>query len=311
MSSITLPDLEERFLPPTNWESGEFFNPESNHKIHYNYVRSKESQKTIIALPGLSEFGEKYIETARFFNDHGYNFYVIDWAYQGRSSRLKETPHRRYSDGYQTDILDLKYLIENVVKDKDNLFMLAHSMGSNVGLRYLLEQNHKFKAASFSAPLLGIQDIGIFQTPLKLALSFLPILYKKYVPKGQDWNENMRSNDGKNIYSNDPIRDKIHSAWSKSNKELRVGNVTFKWLLESLKSASILLKSNVSAKITIPTLFAIAENERLVENSAIKKFSSNLKNSRTLQLKGAKHEILMEIDDIREKFLQETLKIFN
>ena len=311
MSSITLPNLEERFLPPENWESGSFVNSETNHKIHYSSALIENSKGTVVALPGLSEFGEKYIETARFFNAQGYSFYVIDWAYQGRSSRFLKNPHKRYSDGYQTDISDLNHMMKNIIKDHKNLYMLAHSMGSNIGIRHLFNHPGLFKAAAFSAPMLGIQDIGVFQKPLKVLLYLLPFIREQYVPKGSDWHDQMRPNNVTGIFSSDLEREKIHSIWSKTNPELQVGNVTFKWILESLKSISIIFKYKKTKHLDTPTLFAFAENERLVSNTAIKKFTKNLPNSKTIELKNSKHEILVETDDIRDKFLQEALSLFS
>lgn len=305
------PDLEERFLPPENWNSGEFLNPKTKHKIHYNYALTKNNVGIVIALPGLSEFGEKYIETAHFFNEQGFDFYVIDWAYQGRSSRFSKNRHKRHSDGYHTDISDLDYMINNIIKDKKNLYMLAHSMGGNIGLRYLFLHQNIIKAASFSAPLLGIKDILPYQNLLKYLIPCIPCIKEKYIPKGTDWNETMRPNNDTDIFSSDPIRRQIHAAWSKVNPSLQIGNVTYKWLLESLKSISKLFHLIKTKHLNIPIIFCMAEKESLVSNYAIKKFSSKISSAKMIEIKNSKHEILMETDDVRNKFLKETLNIFN
>lgn len=308
----SLPDLEERFLPPENWQSGEFDNPDTGHKIHYNFIlpENKTPKGIIVALPGLSEFGEKYIETARFFLQHGYGFYVIDWAYQGRSIRHPHNTHKRHSDGYETDIDDLHFLIENIIGTEKPLYMLAHSMGGNIGLRYLVEHSNTFKAASFSAPMLGIEDLKFFSSPLKFVLQLIHHIHHLYIPGGKDWHEGARTSDGEDIFSSDPVRDQIHNAWCLSNPDLQVGNPTFKWIHESLKSIHILENKEILQKIEIPFFIACAKKEKLVDNSAIQKTAKALPNAKLLEIKNAKHEILMETDDVRDKFLKETLNLF-
>lgn len=308
-----LPDLEERFLPPDNWESGSFLNPETKHNIHYSLLlpnNTEEMKEMIVTLPGLSEFTEKYIETAKFLTEHGYGVYIIDWAYQGRSTRYAGNPHKRYSDGYETDVSDLDFLIKNIIKSNLPHNLLAHSMGANIGMRYLLKHPNVFKAASFSAPMLGIRDLKYTETLLKTLLKISHKMHHRYIPGGRDWSARERKENSPDIFSNDPIRGQIHNEWCLSNPALQVGNVTLKWVYESLKSINILKKKESLRQITIPTLFSTPEYEKIVDNSAIKRAARIIPNAALINLKKSKHEILVETDEVRNKFLEETLKIF-
>ncbi|HPD82969.1 MAG: alpha/beta hydrolase [Alphaproteobacteria bacterium] len=303
-----LPALEDRFLPNENWELDSFVNSETSHKIHYSYAPIQNPKGTIICLTGLSEFCEKYIETAKFFNTHHYNFYVMDWAYQGRSCRYRGEPHKRHSDGYESDISDVKYFIDGVIKTNTPLFLLAHSMGSNIALRYLSSQDHAIKAASFSAPMLGIKSLKYFPFLLNPILS---IFSDRYVPGGRDWHESARDGDGQGIFSSDLVRDKVHNAWCISNPDLQIGSPTFKWLYESLKSMRLLKSDKILKKICIPVLLAYATKETLVDNNAIVRASKKIENAELLELRNSKHEIMMETDNIRDEFLNKTVTLFN
>jgi lysophospholipase len=307
ITNIILPDLEDRFLPDNNWNVGSFTNPETNHEIHYSTSLIKSAKNTLIILPGLSEFGEKYIETTKFFNNQNYDVYIIDWAYQGRSSRYKANHNKRYSDGYEADLSDLNFFIKNIIKPNKPLYMLGHSMGAHIAMRYLATQDHNIKAASFSAPMLSIKGLKYF--PAWLSFIFKPF-ENSYVPKGKDWSTSSRSNGGADEFSSDSIRGQIHSTWSIFNPELRVGNATLKWVITSLKSMKILNSSKSLKKITIPTLFGIAENDLLINNHAIFRAINIIPNAKTVEFKNAKHEILVETDDIRGVFLNKTLKLF-
>jgi lysophospholipase len=302
-----LPDLESRFLPNENWQDGFFDNPKTNHKIHYSSSLVSVSKGTVVILPGLSEFSEKYIETAQFFNAHHYDIYIIDWAYQGRSTRRADNPQKRHSDGYETDISDLTFLINNIIPTNKPLYMLAHSMGGHIGLRYLATQNHKVKAASFSAPMLGIKGVRYF--PAGLSALFKPI-ENFYIPTGKDWHESSRKSDGTDIFTSDPIRDQVHNKWKLSNSELQVGYPTFKWIRESLNSILFMKQKENLQEIKIPTLIATAGKEALVDNKAIQSAAPIMLQTKLMHFKNAKHEILMEIDDIRDQFLNETLYLF-
>ncbi len=306
---INHPALDPRFLHPENWKSADFENPETGHQIHFQQTMPTQHAKgTIIALPGLSEFSEKYYETAQFFIKHGYRFAVIDWAYQGKSSRFNDNPHKRYSDGYDTDLNDLKYFIDHYIDTDMPLFLLGHSMGGHIGLRFLMQQPDYFQAAAFSAPMIGIKDLKYTGWLIQLLKPLFHLFKTSYVPGGKDWHEGARKSDGADIFSSDPVRGSLHNAWCLHNPALQVGNVTIKWVLESLASAQI-LKKNFD-KIDIPVLLAIAGQEKLVDNDKIKKAAQKIKQSRVLVLPNAKHEILVETNEIYNKFLKETLKIF-
>ena len=273
--------LDARFLPPPTWETHYFDNPGTSHRMRYSFLPASNQHKAnLIILPGLSEFGEKYIETATFFGAKGFNVYVIDWAYQGLSTRQRKAPHKRHSDGFEADVSDLDYLIQNKANNEKPFFMLAHSMGSNIGLRYLINSPEVFKAASMSAPLLGIQDLKFFASPIRVLLKFLNPFHHCYVPGGHDWKESNRSSDGKDIFSSDPLRDQLHNTWSLHNPKLQVGSPTLKWLYESLKSIRF-IKSRYH-HIQIPVLIALAGKEKLVDNEEIKNAAKKIKKARCL-----------------------------
>ena len=264
----------------------------------------------IVALPGLSEFGEKYIETARDCINKGYGFYVIDWAYQGRSTRLEDTPHRRSSDGYDADISDLDYLITNIIKPTTPLFMLAHSMGGNIGLQYLIKYKDIFQAASFSAPMFGIKALKNKEMLAQPIAALISQFGNLYIPFGQDWHEGARKSNGEDIFSSDPKRDSVHNAWCLANPGLQVGNPTYRWINESLKSIIDLKNRQDFSMVSMPLLFSYVELEELVDNDAIQYIGTKIPNAELMEIKKAKHEILMETDNIRKKFLDRTFSLF-
>lgn len=299
--------LEERFTRPPNWREGQFANIQTAHTIHYGTVlpEGNDPAAIVVILPGLSEFTEKYFETARDLLKRNLAVWVIDWAYQGRSTRF-DKPMRRHSDGFDADVQDLHKLISDFVLPSANgksLILLGHSMGGHLGLRYLATHPGVIRAAAFTAPMLGIKDVNALPKFLVSALlNIMKPFSLHYVPGGKDWHEAARKSDGGDIFSSDPVRDRLHNQWSLAYPELQVGNPTWRWLYEAVQSCNWLLPR--LPQITTPLLLACAGRETIIDNKAIRRAVTLTPRMEMLELPDARHEIFMERDDIRNRWLQ-------
>lgn len=306
IKTVTPAGLEERFTEPEGFRFHSF--EREGRKIRFGSVSPKDSipDAVVVCLPGLSEPIEKYFETARDLLDKNLAVWVIDWMGQGGSGRYLDNKHKRHNANFDEDVEDLHYLVLEYIKhasvhpDKGRIpmAMLSHSMGGNIGLRYLEKHKDVFECAGFSAPLLGIP--GLRSIPeallLPLAYSFAKIAGKAYA-NGQDWSPITRPEPpGEGEFSSDPIRDGLHREWLSANPELQIGGVTYRWVYEALKSCKHAKKA--ADNVQTPSLIAIAGQDTIVDNSKIKP----MPNSKMLELATAKHEILMENDDIRNTF---------
>lgn len=309
------PTLDDRFLPPPGWITHSFVNQATGHKIHYGraYPQGKPPTAVIVCLGGLSEFTEKYYETAHDMLGRGYAFWMMDWHYQGRSGRLDKFPHRRHSDGFDSDVSDLKKFVDDYIVPaavhpdvgRIPLIMLGHSMGANIGLRFLSQNPKRFDAAAFTAPLLGIHN---FTPSLKLLAAALfpvmPLVGKNYIPAGADWAETFRKSDGTDKFSCDPARDALHNIWSKADPVLQVGSPTLGWVIKALASCNALNKRGALEAIPMPVLIAIGSREEIIDNEAVRRAVKRLPHAELLEIDGARHEILMECDEYRNMFLK-------
>lgn len=300
--------LEERFTQPEGFRFHTF--EREGRKIRFGSVFPKESipDAIVVCLPGLSEPIEKYYETARDFNDKNMAFWVIDWMGQGGSGRYLPNPFKRHSTGFDEDIEDLHYLITEYIKhssvhpDKGRIpmAMLSHSMGGNIGIQYLDKHKDVFECAGFSAPFMGVPGVSSLPEPILLPLTraFSQIAGKAYAKGQKDWSPITRPEaPGEGDFSSDPARDSLHQQWLNANPELQIGGVTYRWVYEALKACKKAKKA--AGQVETPSLIAIAGDDKIVDNSKIK----TTPNSRLLQLEGSKHEILMETDEIRTRFL--------
>ena len=313
MSNNT-PNLEERFLEPEGWRWHSF--KREGRKIRFGSVFPKDSipDAVVVCLPGLSEFGEKYFETARTCLDKNLAFWVIDWMGQGRSERHLSDPQKRHGTSFQDDVDDLHYFYFEYVKHscvhpdvgRIPVAMLGHSMGSNIGLQFLKQHPDVFECAAFTSPLFGLKAIENFPLPAMLPISGLLNIFsgQNYIKGGGAWDPAMRPAEGRSALSKDSTRVKVHSAWLDSDPELQVGHATYGWLHHALKACATVNKAPFLSDIETPCLMALADEETLIDNNKIRKVAAALPHCELLELSGARHELLMEKDEVRDAFFE-------
>ncbi|MCB1580676.1 MAG: alpha/beta hydrolase [Rhodospirillales bacterium] len=309
-----IPELEERFREPEGWRWHSFVH--NGHRLRFGSAFPKDSipDAVVVCLPGLSEFGEKYFEIARYCLDKNLAFWVLDWRGQGRSDRYFENSQKRHSYGFQNDVEDLQAFIMGYIKhssvhpDKGRipLAMLAHSMGANIGLHYIKQHPEVFECAAFSAPLFGMKACEKMPKRLPLPLSFILQLFMpyNYAPGEKNWSPSTRPCDGSDAMSSDPVRVDIHRKWFEADPSLQVGGVTYGWVYQAVKSSAYLANKLFAKGIHTPCLMALAGCETLVNNTKARHVARSLPHCELLEFEDAKHEILMERDEFRNAYLE-------
>lgn len=315
-ATIVPPALTPRFQKPEGWRWHVFTTPQGK-KLRFGTVAPKEGvpDAVVIVLQGLSEFCEKFYEVAHDMLDRNISVWAMDWQGQGLSDRHLKDRQKRHARDFDEDIADLHYFIREYVKHaavhpdvgRIPLVMLGHSMGGNIGLRYLEKHPDVFSCAAFSAPMIGIAGLNFAPSWARLPLTalFKEVADQSYVFGGGPWTEKARAHPGKNIFSSDPVRDAVHNAWCLADPRLQVGNVTFGWLHAANISCATLQKPEVMRRIATPVMVALAGQDKLVNNGIARKALSHMPDARIVELRAAKHEILMESDRHRNQFLQE------
>ncbi len=235
----------------------------------------------------------------------------MDWAGQGQSSRyIPSSPQKRHGHDFTLDVQDLHYFMTAYVKpasvhpDRGRIpaVMLAHSMGANIGLRYLSEHNDMFECAAFTAPMIGIKAFR--HIPQRFAYGLASLLSlpfgKWYIPGGADWGKRMEHA----RLSSDPVRKTIQTRWNEADNALRCGDVTFGWVRHAQASCLIAQNPKALHAVKTPCLFALPHQEDLVDNHKSHQAITHMSNSRCIEYPDASHEILMEKNKIRDDFLQ-------
>lgn len=316
---MNTPVLENRFQQPVGWR-WHYFTNAKGHKLRFGAVspKSRVPDAVVVCLPGLSEFAEKYFELANDLLERNLAFWILDWEGQGKSDRLLTNRQKRHSNSFESDVADLHTFMIEYVKhasvhpDVGRIpqVMLAHSMGANVGLRYLIEHPDMFTCATFTAPMTGIAAADFLPLSVAVDISAMlkEILGTSYIMGGKDWSPKARDDIARNIFTHDPVRGAVHNAWCRADPTLQVGNVTYGWVNEALRSCYALQNSLQARPVSVPCLFALPGEEKLVSNKQSRKVIKMLPNVTELDLPQSRHEILMERDDIRSIFIEAFMK---
>ena len=119
---------------------------DNKFKIDSIITPAPDLKKTIVILPGFTEFCEKYSKEVLCFHQRGYNVLVIDWPGQGRSGHFGKHPLAVHCDDFDHYIGAMDAVIEKVRLDGRDLILFGHSMGGHLALRYAVWRPHNVKA---------------------------------------------------------------------------------------------------------------------------------------------------------------------
>ncbi len=297
--------------PATGWHVEDLERPDGARLRLVHWPPAAAPRATILILHGRTEFNEKYEETAGDLVARGFGVWSFDWRGQGLSTRLLEDRQRGHVDDYDVLVGDLKAVIDHLrlAESEDGgvprpLVLLAHSMGGLVAMRHLVSGATDAAAVVLSAPLLGIGP-GPFPTWLVKALARLAVRFggaDGYAVTQRPWRPGVDLFE-RNPVTTDPVRYSVHQRWFRDNPELVLGGVTWGWLDATIRASEALLSPGVAARIAVPLLFGLAGDDIVVSRSAIGRMANLVPGAELKTYAGARHELLMERDEIRDAFL--------
>jgi len=251
---------------------------------------------TAIVCPGRTEFIEKYFETAHDLQARGFAVVILDWPGQGLSDRLLEDPKKGHIDRFETFMSALRKGLDAMPGDLPRPYVsLAHSMGGAIALAAIVKKLVRVDAAAFTAPMWGL--------PVNLAVRYL-IWAMRAVGRDGDYArqpgppETFESN----IVTHDRKRWQLQRDLIAAAPELEVGPMTWGWLGASLDILNETRKPALLRGIECPVFVASAGEEALVDNKAHGRVVRHLPNCTHITIEGARHEILMEEDAMRDQF---------
>ncbi len=309
----------------TPWKSSE------SHEIYQHYLRTFEEKRfngvgdvqlryiveknistadALLILGGRTEFIEKYVELFYNLADLDIAIYSYDHRGQGFSDRTLTDPHKGHVNCFDDYVEDLRKFIDQVVAPNRHgrLLVLSHSMGGAISTLFQIKYPGVIDGMICSAPMFGINTSPLSpltvekfsHTMVKLGMGDQYIFFKG---GGNSWKIDFSGN----RLTSSKSRFQSNLGWFAENPELAIGSPTFNWLYESLAAdRKILERSDASRLGKIPIMLMQGEKDIVVTASAQHHFCKNVSSCSLQIIKGARHELFMEEDSMRDQVVNLT-----
>ena len=248
----------------------------------------------------------KYAELCFDLVQAGYSVFLLDHRGQGLSQRELENRHKGYINDFALYEQDLAQFVQQIVlpTQHQSHIALGHSMGCAILAGYL-QQPHPFRAAIFASPMFGIYTglvpAGVAEA-LALAFGALNQRFSKtpwYFPGQGNYREKQ--------FLNNPLttclpRYQWLNQLYREHPDAQLGGVTSNWVNAAIYAMRRLQQN--AEKWHTPVLLLQAGADKVVSNHAQNNWYQQLPATVLQQrvvLAGAKHEIFMEQDSIRQQ----------
>ncbi|MEZ5996890.1 MAG: alpha/beta fold hydrolase [Hyphomonadaceae bacterium] len=255
---------------------------------------------SVIVAPGRTEFIEKYFEVIRELQERGFAVFCIDWRGQGLSGREVENSVKGHIVSFDDPVNDLSTALKLLAAKLPRPHIaLAHSMGGAIVLRGLQTRRLEFDAAAFSAPMWGIASLSNFakkyarfMVSIGASGTFAPSVETRW----------KREPFKKNPVTHDKARHDRCQGLIAEEPRLALAGPTIGWVAAAADTMEAFMAPGAFKHVKIPMLVATASDEQLVDNASQGAVAEQLPDATHITIEGAKHEILMETDELRAQF---------
>ncbi len=262
---------------------------------------------TVLILPGRTECIEKYYETITELRARGYAVAALDWRGQGLSDRALTDNHKGHVWDFTEYHSDLDCFLDAFVTSAPELpkpyYILAHSMGAHIAVRYLHDRPGAFARAALCSPMAYINTAPLphFAARAIAALGVMSGLAEAYVPGGKAYDPGRNPFEG-NPLTHDPVRFAREAQLFRNNPDLIISSPTLGWIDAAYRSIKMAGQAHFCAAIKTPIL-VIYGGEETISSPRHQARLAALLGAGTVQcIAGARHEILQETDAIRAQF---------
>lgn len=269
---------------------------------------TESARGTVLIFPGRTEYIEKYGRVVRDFAAAGYAAAVIDWRGQGLSDRLADDPalgHVLSFADYQNDVAALVAAAREAGLPEP-WHLVAHSMGGCIGLRAMIE-DLPVRRAVFSAPMWGIV-VPAHKRPVAAVLPTIARAFgqhERYAPGTRPTSYLFETGFEGNLLTTDPDHFGYFSRQIREEPGFALGGPSVHWFGEARKEMARLARLPRPAQ---PVLTFLGTREEIVLPSAVHRMHRGWSDGRLEIFEGARHELMMEAPEHRDRFLSESLR---
>ena len=251
-----------------------FIHHDNGRKVFFQTWHPDTAPKaTILIVHGYAEHSGRYEHVARYLTERGYAVYAPDHYGHGKSDGIRsDVP---YFELFSTDLYKLYTIARN--KEKNDIFLLGHSMGGAIGAHFAILYPDALKGLILSAP--GIRVTADVSPFLKTISKGIAALFPALPVVTFDIEGISRDPEVIKKYREDPLN--------------YTGKVRARMGRELMRVEKLTDEESLS-KITVPTLLLHGGDDRVVnqECSRIIYNSISSTDKEIVILPGLYHEIL-------------------
>ena len=281
-------------------------------KLHYGILVNESTQsknELIVLLPGRSEPLYKYSELAYDLYQKGYSIALLDHRGQGGSQRRLNDPEKGHVKSFKYYVRDLEKFMDTIVVKlgAKKTYLVAHSMGAAASMMLMAKRSDLFDKAVLSSPMLE-PNTGKFKPSVALAYGTA----LRLIGKGDDWAPGESGYETPIFEGNEVtgsrVRRNMATFLYENYEEFKMGGVTVDWISTSLGTNNRFTFKY--KKVKTPVLLLKAGQDTVVFTDRHDKFCRKAINCTLIEYPTAKHEVLMEVDAIRDDILNKTFDFF-
>lgn len=281
-------------------------------ELYYEYFQVENSRGAVVIVHGLSEFTGKYHEFAWYLLNHGYDVFLYDQRSHGRSCRLTDRMDMIHVDKFCHYQLDLHRFICDVVKKATDkpLWLYTHSMGGAVALQYLAAHPDTFEKAILSAPMIEPLTKGVSPFVARWGLTVCTLFTGG---KQKFWLSGEFDPDYPFSRSHDQslARFQRNMDIRLSDAHYRTTPLTLRWVQQSLRLRSKLMRKGFIRKLRTPMLMLCAEQDDVVSQEAQEKFADKCPACQRIVLENSTHGMQCGKSEVIADHLQRVLDYFS
>ena len=254
---------------------------------------------SVIISPGRTEYIEKHATTAVDLILRGFNVLIVDQRGQGWSDRLTANYMAGHMDDFKKAAIHLGLAVQAIgPRLTGPHYLLCHSMGGCIGLEALLNGDlPSIAGAAFSAPMWGLRIPAYARAINKFMMAcgndeqISPTKPKIWKPEPFEGN----------AVTHDPAHFARNNALFLAEPALQIGGPTNGWVANALTTIDGFTPKRL-ATLKLPILVVSGEADTVVDNEAHVRIAGQLPHAELRVVQGAKHEILHERKDLRNRF---------
>lgn len=271
-----------------------------------SHLAADKVRGTVVLSPGRTEPIEKYYEVIGNFLARGWCVLTHDWRGQGLSARLLPDRLKGHARAVEEFLDDYNRLL-NAYEDQcpKPWIMVGHSMGACLNLLTLEGGEDRFAGAVLSSPMLRIKTGKRSMWSVKLVLRW-------NIRHGQagdyilgDPDDPFDHNFAEDALTSDETRYEMWRQQLFACPHLAIGGPTYGWLAFALDAGERALKPKALKAVRPPVAVVQADADDVVWKQTSRWAAKRIPRARYVEVAGAKHEVIMEADDLRAVFLNE------